>query len=80
MKTNYSLLRLIFLFILFANFSATGQISISNQPADKIIVFVNSKLRITLDYNLKCVATSMEVRRICSFRQIGNILGDTDFN
>lgn len=61
MKSRYSSLRLIILFILFANFSATGQISISNRPADKVIVFGNSKLQITLDYNLKCVATSMEV-------------------
>jgi hypothetical protein len=61
MKTNYSLLKLIFLFILFVNFSATGQINISNRPADKIIVFGNSKLQITLDYDLKCVVTGMEV-------------------
>jgi hypothetical protein len=47
--------------MLFANFYATGQISISNQSSDKVIVFGNSKLQITLDYNLKCVATSMEV-------------------
>ena len=61
MKTNYLLLRLIFLFILFANFPAAGQISISNRSTDNVIVFGNSKLRITLDYDLKCVVIGMEV-------------------
>ncbi|MEL7588298.1 MAG: hypothetical protein AAGU19_16435 [Prolixibacteraceae bacterium] len=61
MKTNCSLLRLIFPFILFAHFSASGQISISNRSADKVITFGNSKLQIILDYDLKCVVTGMEV-------------------
>ena len=61
MKTNYSLLKLIFLFILFASFSAKGQIHISNRSSDKVIVFGNGKLSFTLDYDLKCVVTEMKV-------------------
>lgn len=61
MKTNLSLLKLILLFSFFANFPASGQISISNRTSDKVVVFGNSKLRITLDYDLKCVVTNMEV-------------------
>jgi hypothetical protein len=61
MKKNCFLWKLIFLFILFANSTAEGQISISNRTADKVIVFGNNKLSITLDYDLKCVVTAMEV-------------------
>ncbi len=61
MKPNFSISKMIFLFILFSNFSASGQISISNRPDDKVIVFGNSKLQITLDYDLKCVVTDMLV-------------------
>lgn len=61
MKKNYLLLKLIFMFVLFANLSAEGQISITNRSADNVIVFGNSKLRITLDYASKCVVTGMEV-------------------
>lgn len=63
MNTKFSLLRLITFFILFTNFSTHGQISISNRPTDRVIVFGNSKLQMTLDYNLKCVVTGMEVNR-----------------
>jgi len=61
MKTNFSISKLIFLITLFANFSASGQISISNRTADKVIIFGNSKLQISLDYDLKCVVTNMVV-------------------
>lgn len=61
MKKNCFLWKLIFLFILFANSTAEGQINVSNRTADKVIVFGNSKLRITLDYDLKCVVTGMVV-------------------
>ncbi|MEN6453735.1 MAG: hypothetical protein ABFD10_05700 [Prolixibacteraceae bacterium] len=61
MKTDYSIWRLIFPLILFAHFSALGQISISDRSADKVIAFGNSKLQIKLDYDLKCVVTGMEV-------------------
>lgn len=61
MKTNLSILKLIFLFILFANFMAKGQINISNRSDEKVVVFGNSKLKVTLDYDLKCVVTNMEV-------------------
>lgn len=60
MKKNYLLLKVIFMFILFANASAEGQISISNRSAD-IIIFGNGKLKVTLDYASKCVVTGMEV-------------------
>ncbi len=61
MKTNFPLLKLIFLFILITNYSASGQINISNRTADNVIVFGNSKLSITLDYGLKCMVTDLEV-------------------
>jgi hypothetical protein len=61
MKINFSILKLIFLFILSANFMATGQINISDRSAEKVIVFGNSKLKVTLDYDSKCVVTNMEV-------------------
>jgi len=61
MKKNYLLWKLILLFILLANSSAEGQISISNRPADNVIVFGNSKLKVTLDCASKCVVTGMEV-------------------
>ncbi|HZK95243.1 MAG TPA: hypothetical protein VFC67_13630 [Prolixibacteraceae bacterium] len=61
MKKNYSLWKLILLFILFANSSAEGQINISNRSADNVITFGNSKLKVTLDYASKCVVTGMEV-------------------
>ena len=61
MKTNYPLLMLIFLFGFFSSSSLTGQIRVSNQSADHLIVFGNSKLKITLDYASKCVVTGMEV-------------------
>lgn len=43
--------------------SATGQIYISNHPENKIVLFGNSKIKITLDYNFKCVIKSMEVNK-----------------
>ncbi len=52
---------LTFLLLLLANSLANGQISISNRPKEKVVVFGNAKLRLTLDYNFKCVVTSMEV-------------------
>ena len=56
MKTNFSFLRLIFLFILFASSTAEGQISISNRSADNVVVFGNGKLKVTLNY-----ASSMDI-------------------
>lgn len=61
MKTNYVLLSLISLFLLFIGFPSFGQITISNREDVKVIVFGNNKLKITLDYNFKCVVTNMEV-------------------
>ncbi|HEY5510128.1 MAG TPA: hypothetical protein VIK10_03790 [Prolixibacteraceae bacterium] len=61
MKKNYLLWKLIFMLILVANSSAEGQISVTNRSADNVIVFGNSKLKVTLDYASKCVVTGMEV-------------------
>ena len=52
---------LIFLFLLIANSMAIGQITISNLSGDKVVMFGNSKLKMTLNYDLKCVVTGMEV-------------------
>ncbi len=54
-------LSVLFLFLLFSGFSATGQIRVSNHPADKVIELRNSKLRVSIDYNLRCVVSDMKV-------------------
>ena len=59
MKTN--LLRLTFVFLLFTGLSATGQIRISNRPADQVVEFGNGKIKMILGYDLKCVVTGMNV-------------------
>ena len=61
MKSNHSLFKLIFFFLFFISFSVSGQISISNQSADQVVVFGNNKLQVTLDYNSKCEVTEMDV-------------------
>ena len=61
MNKNDLLWKLIFLFILFANSTAEGQIRISNRSDDNVVVFGNGKLKVTLDYASKCVVTGMEV-------------------
>jgi hypothetical protein len=61
MKTNFLILKVIFLFIIFASFSATGQISISNRSTDKVVVFGNNKLMITLDYKMKCNISGLDI-------------------
>jgi len=61
MKQNYLCLKLIFLFTLFSCVNATGQINVSNHPDEKVIVFGNGKLQMTLDYGSKCVVTEMNV-------------------
>ncbi len=61
MKTNCLFLILILLTILLNSYNAIGQVIIKNKPANKVIVFGNSQLMFTLDYNQKCVATKLEV-------------------
>jgi hypothetical protein len=61
MKYKYVFLSLSILFLFLPHFSIAGQTSIVNQPADKVISFGNSKLKVTLDYDFKCVVTNLEV-------------------
>ena len=61
MELNHSLFKLFFVFLFFVNFSVSGQIRISNQSTDQVVVFGNNKLQIKLDYNLKCEVTEMDV-------------------
>lgn len=44
MTENYLLLKLMFMFTLFSNSTAEGQVSISNQSSDNDILFGNSRL------------------------------------
>jgi hypothetical protein len=53
--------KMMLLILLLASFPVTGQISISNRQAEKVVIFGNSKLKLTLDYDLKCVVTTLEV-------------------
>jgi hypothetical protein len=59
MKLNYLLLFVMYLS--FPCFPVSGQIIISNREEDQVVTFGNTKLKLTLDYNFKCVVTEMEV-------------------
>ncbi len=61
MKTKFSILKLIFLFILFASFDATSQINISNRAAGNVVVFGKGKLMLTHDYNGKCNISKLDI-------------------
>ncbi len=61
MTSNRSFLKLTFLIILYGCFSASGQIRLEDYPNEKKVVFGNSKLQMTLDYNSKCVVTEMKI-------------------
>jgi hypothetical protein len=50
-----------FLLLFFAYIPASGQISISNNASANVIVFGNSKISITLDYDHKCAVTNLVV-------------------
>jgi len=63
MKPDLTILKLSFLLVLFTCFSASGQIRISDQSVGKVVVLGNSKLQITLDYDLKCVVTDLLVNQ-----------------
>jgi hypothetical protein len=58
---NFSLFKRSVIIILFVSFNAMGQVHVSNRPADQTIVFENSKLKMTVDYNRKCVVTDLQV-------------------
>ncbi|MGV8090841.1 MAG: hypothetical protein AB2L24_03095 [Mangrovibacterium sp.] len=59
MKISYLLLFLVCLSFPYSPVS--GQIIISNREEEKVVTFGNKKLKMTLDYNFKCVVTDMEV-------------------
>jgi len=63
MKLVPVLLKLNFLLVLFTCLSASAQITISDQPAGKVVEFGNSQLLITVNYDLKCVVTDLLVNR-----------------
>jgi len=49
------------LFLLLSKYSSAGDIVIKNNPTEKVVVFGNSKIKLTLDYNNKCNIPGMEV-------------------
>jgi hypothetical protein len=62
MTKNYFQNLLIFLFLVSVSFSRGAEIGITNNPVDKVIVFGNSKIGITLDYNGRCAITNLTVK------------------
>ena len=58
--TSFRFLSLM-LFLGFTLVGNAGNIMITDKPQDKVIIFGNSKIRITLDYNGKCAVTEMSV-------------------
>lgn len=52
---------LIIIFLFTGIFCNAGDIVIKNSPMDKVIIFGNSKIMITLDYNGKCNISSLNV-------------------
>lgn len=63
MKPRLTILKLTILFVLFAAFSAPAQIRISDRPDEKVVVFGNNQVQMTLNYNLKCVVTDLLVNQ-----------------
>ena len=49
------------LFLLLSKYCSAGDIVIKNNPTEKVVVFGNSKIKLTLDYNNKCNISGMEV-------------------
>lgn len=76
MKPDLTILKLNFLLVLFTCFSASGQIRISDQPAEKVVVFGNDQLQMTLDYDLKCVVTDLQVDREPVLQQESGIFSE----
>lgn len=58
---KFAFLAQIVLFSFLWCFSVSGQTGISDNPRSKVVAIGNSKIKITLDYNLKCVVTEMKV-------------------
>jgi hypothetical protein len=60
---NYKSLRLasVILFLLFCDFCFAGIIVVKNNQAEKVVVFGNSKIKLTLDYNGKCNISGLDV-------------------
>ena len=50
----------IFIILLFSAFT-NAQITLQHKQSDRIVVFSNSKLKLTLNYNKKCVIEEMEI-------------------
>ncbi len=61
MKKNKLLGMTVLLITLFANSTAECQPVITNRPAEKIIVFGNNKLSLTIDYSGKCCISKLDV-------------------
>jgi hypothetical protein len=67
MKLKYCQFGLILLFLVICLFCRAGEIFIKNSPVDKVVTFGNSKIRITLDYNGKCMVTGLTVFKTLTF-------------
>lgn len=49
------------LFMLLSRYCIAGDIVIKNNPSEKVVVFGNSKIKLTLDYNGKCNIKELDV-------------------
>jgi len=61
MKGNFLRSKLITLFLLGSFFCHAGDIVINNNTVDKTVIFGNSKMRVTLDYNQKCAVSGLTI-------------------
>jgi len=61
MNFKYCWFGLIIIFLFTGIFCYAGDIVIKNNPLDKVIIFGNSKITITLDYNGKCNISGLNV-------------------
>jgi hypothetical protein len=61
MNCKFSKLGIIVLFLFAFNFTRATEIEIANNSTEKVIVFGNSKVMLTLDYNRKCSISKLIV-------------------
>lgn len=76
MKLSLTVLKMSFLLAIFVGFSASAQIRISDQPAEKVVVFGNNQVQMTLDYNLKCVVTDLLVNQEAALQAESGIFSE----
>jgi hypothetical protein len=56
---NFLTMNILMIGLLILHYPASAQINILNNTPNRIVVFGNSKIRITLDYDQKCVVTGL---------------------